>query len=375
MVEQNVKNADVIAKLVEDPNRLLSSILVGNNLVNNGASALATALAIQIFRGDIGGAGIATVVITVVILIFGEITPKTVAAQKAEQIALLVCRAVSLVITVFKPVVAVLNVVTGALTRLFGCVPGEKVPLITAAELKTIVNVSHEEGVLESEERTMINNVFDFGDSKAKDVMTPRTDIVAVPLDVTYGEYVRLVQEEGFSRMPVYGEDLDDIVGILYVKDIFFLDEESFSAEKFMRDPFFTYESKPLDELLAELKNSRLAVAIVLDEYGGTSGMITTEDIVEEIVGEIEDEYDDEEEEIEVIKENEFVVDGSTRLEDFNEMVGTALESTEVDTIAGYILQLLGNFPKTGQEIETDGLRLVVEEMEKNRIEKVHVYK
>ncbi len=375
MVEQNVKNADVIAKLVEDPNRLLSSILVGNNLVNNGASALATALAIQIFRGDIGGAGIATVVITVVILIFGEITPKTVAAQKAEQIALLVCRAVSLVITVFKPVVAVLNVVTGALTRLFGCVPGEKVPLITAAELKTIVNVSHEEGVLESEERTMINNVFDFGDSKAKDVMTPRTDIVAVPLDVTYGEYVRLVQEEGFSRMPVYGEDLDDIVGILYVKDIFFLDEESFSAEKFMRDPFFTYESKPLDELLAELKNSRLAVAIVLDEYGGTSGMITTEDMVEEIVGEIEDEYDDEEEEIEVIKENEFVVDGSTRLEDFNEMVGTALESTEVDTIAGYILQLLGNFPKTGQEIETDGLRLVVEEMEKNRIEKVHVYK
>ena len=375
MVEQNVKNADVIAKLVEDPNRLLSSILVGNNLVNNGASALATALAIQIFRGDIGGAGIATVVITVVILIFGEITPKTVAAQKAEQIALLVCRAVSLVITVFKPIVAVLNVVTGALTRLFGCVPGEKVPLITAAELKTIVNVSHEEGVLESEERTMINNVFDFGDSKAKDVMTPRTDIVAVPLDVTYGEYVRLVQEEGFSRTPVYGEDLDDIVGILYVKDIFFLDEESFSAEKFMRDPFFTYESKPLDELLAEMKNSRLAVAIVLDEYGGTSGMITTEDIVEEIVGEIEDEYDDEEEEIEVIKENEFVVDGSTRLEDFNEMVGTALESTELDTIAGYILQLLGNFPKTGQEIETDGLRLVVEEMEKNRIEKVHVYK
>lgn len=375
MVEQNVKNADVIAKLVEDPNRLLSSILVGNNLVNNGASALATALAIQIFRGDIGGAGIATVVITVVILIFGEITPKTVAAQKAEQIALLVCRAVSVVITVFKPVVAILNVVTGALTRLFGCVPGEKVPLITAADLKTIVNVSHEEGVLESEERTMINNVFDFGDSKAKDVMTPRTDIVAVPLDVTYGEYVRLVQEEGFSRMPVYGEDLDDIVGILYVKDIFFLDEESFSAEKFMRDPFFTYESKPLDELLTELKNSRLAVAIVLDEYGGTSGMITTEDIVEEIVGEIEDEYDDEEEEIEVIKENEFVVDGSTRLEDFNEMVGTTLESTEVDTIAGYILQRLGNFPKTGQEIETDGLRIVVEEMEKNRIEKVHVYK
>lgn len=376
MVEENVKNADVIAKLVEDPNRLLSSILVGNNLVNNGASALTTALAIQIFNGDTsGGAGIATIIITVLILIFGEITPKTVAAQKAEKVALLVCRIISLCVTIFKPIVAVLNVVTGALTRLFGCIPGEKVPLITAAELKTMVNVSHEEGVLELDERTMINNVFDFGDSKAKDVMTPRTDIVAVPLDVTYEEYVHLVKEEGFSRMPVYQEDLDDIVGILYVKDVFFIDAEEFSAEKYMREPLFTYESKPVAELLAEMKVSRLAVAIVLDEYGGTSGLVTMEDMVEEIVGDIEDEYDDEEEDIEIIKEDEFVVDGSTRLEDFNEMVGTELFCEEVDTIAGYILVKLGNFPEEGQELEIDGLKIVVEEMDKRRIEKVHVYK
>ena len=375
MVDENVKNADLIMKLLEDPNRLLSSILVGNNLVNNGASALTTALAIQLFSGDAeSGAGVATIIITIIILIFGEITPKTVAAQKAEKVALVVCRIISICVTIFKPVVAVLNVVTGALTRLFGCIPGEKVPLITAAELKTIVNVSHEEGVLELDERTMINNVFDFGDSKAKDVMTPRTDILAVPLDVSYEEYVRLVKEEGFSRMPVYGEDLDDIVGILYVKDIFFLDKEEFSAERYMREPLFTYESKPIAELLAEMKTSRLAVAIVLDEYGGTSGLVTMEDMVEEIVGDIEDEYDDDEEEIEIVKENEFVVDGSTRLEDFNEMVGTELFCEEVDTIAGYILVKLGNFPKEGEELETDGLRIVVEEMEKNRIEKVRVY-
>ena len=220
----------------------------------------------------------------------------------------------------------------------------------------------------------MINNVFDFGDSKAKDVMTPRTDIIAVPLDVTYDEYVCLVKDEGFSRIPVYGEDLDDIVGILYVKDIFFLDEDEFSAETFMREPLFTYESKPVAELLAEMKTSRLGVAIVLDEYGGTSGLVTMEDMVEEIVGDIEDEYDDDEEEIEVIKDDEFVVDGSTRLEDFNEMVGTELHCEEVDTIAGYILVKLGNFPKEGQELETDGLRIVVEEMDKRRIEQVHVY-
>ncbi|MBR5816949.1 MAG: HlyC/CorC family transporter, partial [Anaerotignum sp.] len=207
-----------------------------------------------------------------------------------------------------------------------------------------------------------------------KDVMTPRTDIIAVPLDVTYDEYVHMVKDEGFSRIPVYGEDLDDIVGILYVKDIFFLDEDEFSAETYMREPLFTYESKPIAELLAEMKTSRLAVAIVLDEYGGTSGLVTMEDMVEEIVGDIEDEYDDDEDEIEVIKDDEFVVDGSTRLEDFNEMVGTELHCEEVDTIAGYILVKLGNFPKEGQELETDGLRIVVEEMDKRRIEKVHVY-
>lgn len=376
MVEENIKNADLIMELLEDPNRLLSTILVGNNLVNNGASALTTALAIQVFGGDTGnGAAIATIVITIVILIFGEITPKTIAAQKAEKIALVVARLISICIFLFRPIVAVLNIVTGRLAKLFGCRPGEKVPLITAAELKTMVNVSHEEGVLELEERTMINNVFDFGDSKAKDVMTPRTDIVAVPKEIAYEDYVALVQEEGFSRMPVYGEDLDDIIGILYVKDVFFLDKDAFSAEKYMREPLFTYESKPVAELLAEMKNSRLAVAVVLDEYGGTSGLVTMEDMVEEIVGEIADEYDDEEEEIEVIQENEFVVDGSTRLEDFNEMVGSGLESDEVDTIAGYILLLLGNFPKSGEEVETDGLRIIVEEMDKNRIEKLRVYK
>ena len=382
MVEENVKNADLIMRLLEDPNRLLSSILVGNNLVNNGASALTTTLAIQIFRGNSGGAGIATIVITVIILIFGEITPKTIAAQKAEKVALAVVKIISFCVLVFRPVVAVLNVVTGGLIRLLGCNPNEKAPLITEAELKTMVNVSHEEGVLELDERKMINNVFDFGDSKAKDVMTPRTDIVAVPLDVTYGEYVRQVQEEGFSRMPVYGEDLDDIVGILYVKDIFYLDEATFSAEKYMREPFFTYESKPLDELLAELKNiyavadrGEFVIEEGVEDVHSQVELMLTEDIVEEIVGEIGDEYDDEEDEIEVIKDNEFVVDGSTRLEDFNEIVGTELESEEVDTIAGYILQLLGNFPKNGEVIETDGLRIVVEEMDKNRIEKVRVYK
>lgn len=376
MVDEKIKNADKIQRLLDNPSKLLSSILVGNNLVNNGASALTTALAIQIFNGDAGsGAGIATAVITIIILIFGEITPKTIAAQKAEKVALIVVNLIAFFDFIFTPVVAVLNVVTGTFAKILGCDSNERAPLITEAELRTILNVSHEEGVLEQEERTMMDNVVNFGDAKARDAMTPRTDILAVSTEATYAEFVEVVREEGFSRVPVYEEDLDNIVGVLYVKDVFLADQEDFTPAKYMREPFFTYESKPLAQLFAQMRDDHLAVAIVLDEYGGTAGLLTMEDVVEEIVGEIEDEFDDEEEDIEVVKEDEFVVDGSTRLEDLNEMIGCELISEEVDTIAGYVLLVLGNFPKDGEEIETDGLRIVVEDMEKNRIGKLRIYK
>ncbi|WP_312061325.1 hemolysin family protein [Anaerotignum sp.] len=220
----------------------------------------------------------------------------------------------------------------------------------------------------------MINNIFNFGDAKAKDIMTPRTDMVTVSCDVSYEEFVALVNEEGFSRFPVYDEDIDDIVGILYVKDVFFVDKNEFCADKYMREPYFTYETKPVAELFSEMRQNHLAVAIVLDEYGGTSGLATMEDIIEEIMGEIADEYDDEQDEIEVIKEDEYVVDGGTRLEEFNKMVGSRLESDEVDTIAGYVLMILGNFPEGGEILESDGLKFVVEEMDKNRISKLRVY-
>ena len=376
MVDEKVKNADKIQRLLDNPSKLLSTILVGNNLVNNGASALTTALAIQIFHGDAGsGAGVATAIITIVILIFGEITPKTIAAQKAEKVALFVVNVIAFFDLVFTPVVAVLNVVTGTFARVLGCNAQERAPLITEAELKTILNVSQEEGVLDKEERTMIDNVFNFGDFKARDAMTPRTDIMAVSTEATYEDFCAVVREERFSRVPVYEEDIDNIVGVLYVKDVFLAKPEDFTPIKYMREPFFTYESKPLSELFAQMRADRLAMAIVLDEYGGTSGLVTMEDMVEEIVGEIADEFDDEEEEIEVVQENEFVVEGSTRLEDLNEMVGCQLESDEVDTIAGYVLLILKDFPKGGEELETDGLRIRIESMDKNRIEKLRIYR
>ena len=375
MVEGKVKNADKIAKLLEDPNRMLSSILVGNNLVNNGASALATALAIDFFNGDAGsGAGFATAVITIVILIFGEITPKTIASQKAEKVALFVVNFVVVVSFLMRPFVVVLSVITSGLVRLTGCDPNEIRPLITQAELKTIVTVSHEVGLIQQDEQTMINNVFNFGGSKAKDVMTPRTDMLALPFDISYMELVKEVQDSGFSRMPIYRENFDDIIGILYVKDVFFATEENFNAEKFMRAPFFTYESKPVAVLFAEMRDSHLGVAVVLDEYGGTAGLVTMEDLIEEIVGDIADEYDDDEDGIARVTEGEFLVDGMSRLEDFNDEIGTTLESEDVDTIAGYVLMLFGNFPEVGDQVEVDSVRIVVEQMEKNRISQLRVY-
>ncbi len=373
MVEENVKNADKIQKLIDDPNRLLSSILIGNNLVNNAAASLTTMIAVSLLGGQ-SGVGAATMIITIIILIFGEITPKTLASQNAEKVSLGVAKIISGVVIISTPVVKVMNLITNGLIRILGGDTSGKTPTITEAELKTMVNVSHEEGVLEVDERRMINNVFDFGDSKAKDVMTPRTDMICVEDNITYDEIVSIFKEERFSRLPVYHESVDNIVGILYVKDIIFIDVEHFKTTDYMREPFFTYESKPISELFSEMRNNRIPAAIVLDEYGGTSGLVTLEDMVEEIVGDIADEYDEQEEEIEVIKEDEFVVDGSTRLEDVNEMIGLHLESEDFDTIGGYVIGILGSLPDGGEEVEENGIKIVVEEVDKNRIEKLRIY-
>ncbi len=371
MTEENIKNADKVQKLIDDPNKLLSSILIGNNLVNNAAAALTTMIAVSLL-GEQSGVGAATMVITIIILIFGEITPKTLASQNAEKVSLGVVNVISFVVLLSTPIVKVMNLITSGLIRVLGGNSTEKVPTITEAELKTMVNVSHEEGVLEIDERRMINNVFDFGDSKAKDVMTPRTDMICLEDDIAYSEIVSIFKEERFSRLPVYHESVDNIVGVLYVKDIVFIDEQHFKITDYMREPFFTYESKPISELFSEMRSNRIPIAVILDEYGGTSGLVTLEDMVEEIVGDIADEY--EEQEIEVIKENEFIVDGSTRLEDVNEMIGLHLESEDFDTIGGYVIGVLGAFPDGGEKVETDGIKIVVEEVDKNRIEKLRIY-
>lgn len=373
MVEQNVKGAKLVSKLVEDPNKLLGSILVGNNLVNIGASSLATVIAMDIW--DSAGAGIATGVMTLLVLIFGEITPKSLSTQHAHKVAVFVSKPIALVVTLLSPVVKVLMFIANLLIRLFGGNIDISRPFITEDELKTIVTVSHEEGVLEDEEKEMIYNVFGFGDSFTKDVMIPRTDMIAIDLNATYEEILELYKEEQFSRIPVFSETYDNIVGVIYIKDLLLkqFDHATFKVEDFLRDVYFVHEFKRIDELFKEMRLKKTGMSIVVDEYGGTSGLVTMEDLIEQIVGDIDDEYDITENNFVVVSPSEYLVEGTYRIGDFNEKLGLDISSNEFDSIGGFIIGILDRFPNEGEVIEYEGITFEVEDTCNNRINKLRV--
>ena len=367
MIDENVKNATLIQSVLEDPGKLLSAILIGNNLVNIGASSLATVIIVDAVGSK--GVGIATGVLTVIILIFGEITPKTFATKNAEKVSLTVVKFIKLCMLVFTPFIIILNFITGFILKLLGVKKDAKTPTITESELLTMVNVSHEEGVLEIDEREMINNVVYFANSDAEDVMVPRTDIIAINVEATHEELTALFKEETCSRMPVYEETIDNIIGIISLKDLLFVDRsKEFSIRDYMREPFFTYESKCLRELFAEMRINRIPMAVILDEYGGTSGIVTLEDMLEEIVGDLADEYDEHDEDIKIIKDNEYIIEGATKIEDVNEMLGTKFESEDFESIGGVIIETLGKFPDKGDTIKIGSVKFLVEEIEKNRV-------
>ena len=362
MEEDGVKGAKLVSSLVEDSNRLLTSILIGNNIVNIAATSIATSL----FTATLGAQGVAmaTGVMTVLVLIFGEITPKTISANNPEKASLVVSKPIKFFVIILTPVVWVFNIITKVIFKLFGVDDNGVKPFITEEELKTMVNVSHEEGLLEIEEREIINNVFEFGDMQAKEAMVQRLDIVAIDMEDSYDEIIELFKTEKLSRMPVYEETIDDIIGTLNIKDIIFLSDEeieNFDIKKYIRDPFFTYEFKKITQLLEEMKKDKSQMAIVVDEYGGTAGLITIEDLVEVIVGDIEDEYDEEEDEIQVINSNEFLVEGSTKISDVNEVLGIELESEEFDSIGGYIIGYIKHIPEENEVIEVDGIKFNIE--------------
>ena len=375
LAEAGDKSAVTLTKVLEDQGKMLSAILVGNNVVNLTASSMSTTLAMNIWSNK--AVGIATGVLTLVILVFGEISPKTISTLYSEKISLKYAKIIYMFMTVMTPVIYAVNVLSSGFLRLVHVDPNRKQEAITEDELRTIVEVSHEEGVIESEGKKIINNVFDFGDSVAKDIMVPRIDMAMVEVGATYDELIDIFREEKYTRMPVYEETTDNVIGIINMKDVLLIDRnEEFHVRDLLREPLYTYEYKNTAELMVEMRQTSNNMIIVLDEYGATAGMITLEDLLEEIVGEIRDEYDeDEEQELVEVGPGEYVVEGSMKLDDLNDQLDLELESEDYDSIGGLIIGQLDRLPEEGDSITTeDGLRLVVESLDKNRIESVHAY-
>ena len=374
LAENGDKAAERVMKIVEDPGKMLSTILVGNNIVNLSASSLMTTVTMQLFGS--AAVGIATGVLTLLILVFGEITPKTLSTIYSDKIALAYSSVIYWLMIVLTPVIFLVNQLALGVLLLLRIDPNKKKEAITEDELRTIVEVSHEEGVIETEEKKMINNVFDFGESVARDIMVPRIDMAFVDVDATYEELMEIFRQERFTRMPVYEESTDNVIGIINMKDLILYDQDQpFSVRDFLRQPLYTYEFKKTSELMIEMRKTFNNIVIVLDEYGATAGLITLEDLLEEIVGEIRDEYDqDEEDEVKELGLGEYLVNGSTKLDDLNECLELKLESEDYDSIGGLVIGLLDHLPEEGEEVTYENLRLVVECVEKNRIDKIHLY-
>lgn len=374
LAENGHKQAQTVIKIIEDQGKMLSAILIGNNVVNLSASSLSTMLAADLFGSK--AVGIATGILTLLILVFGEITPKTISTISSESISLIYAPVIYTLMYLLTPVIFLVNQLSMGVLKLFRIDPNKKQESITEDELRTIVEVSHEEGVIQMEEKRMITNVFDFGDNLAKDIMIPRIDMTLVNVNATYDELLAIFREEKYTRIPVFEDSTDNVIGIINVKDLLLLDsKEDFSIRDFLRQPLYTYEFKKAAELMVEMRKTLNNIVIVLDEYGATAGLITLEDMLEEIVGEIRDEYDEDEEETVVeLGPGEYRVDASMKLGDLNDRLGLKLESEDYDSLGGLVIGLLDHLPEEGEEVTHEGLRMVVEHMDKNRIETIHLF-
>ena len=374
LADNGDKRAARVLHVTGNPGKMLSAILIGNNIVNLSASSISTSLAIHLFGNT--GAGIATGILTFLILIFGEVTPKTMATIKADSMSLTVAAPIGFLMKILTPVIFIINKLSLGLMFLLHVNIKDAQKKMTEEELRTIVDVSQENGVIEHEERDMIHNLFEFGDAEAKEIMVPRIDMTFVQADATYQEVLDIFRQDMFTRLPVYEDSTDNVIGIINMKDFLLQnDTPEFSVRNLLREPYFTYEHKNTADLFLEMRKSSISLAIVLDEYGVTAGLITLEDLLEEIVGEIRDEYDaDEEDDITRISDREFYVLGSANLNDVSEALSLHFTSDDYDTIGGYCLGLLDHLPEKNEIILTDNnILLRIDRMEKNRIERIYI--
>ena len=373
LIEREGRRAELLSSWLEDPSRLLATILVGNNIVNVAFSILFTFVLLPFFGSTAAGkvGVISTVVVVLLILVFGEITPKTYARQNAERIALKTIRSLNGLSRALSPLIGLLVFVApgGRKTK-----PG---PFMTEEEIKRMISLGEEEGVLEEEEKEMIDSIFKFGDTKVQEVMVPRSDMVTIEANQGLDNILKLVMEAGHSRIPVFERRIDNIIGILYAKDLLNLWEQSSRARLKVKDlvhpAYFVPETKKVNELLREFQKQRIHLAMVVDEYGGTAGLVTLEDLLEEIVGEIEDEYDKGKERIEILEKGIALVDGKTDIGEVNERLGIKLPEEEVETVAGFVVDHLGRVPRVGEEIIYQGTKITVVEADRRRVIKVKI--
>ena len=376
LADDGNKRAACLLSIFEQREKMLSAVLIGNNIVNLSASALATAFTIRQFGSY--AVGFATGILTLVVLVFGEIAPKTRAMIRAEKIALSDAYFIRALMTVLTPVIFLTNKLARLIVRITGIDPDEKPESMTEDELLSIVDESHKDGVIENEEREMIGNLIDFGDTDAIDIMIPWVDVTSAEVDATYDDIIALFNTHRYTRIPIYEETQDNILGILNCKDLLLTNREEFDVRKLLYEPYFTLEHKKISSLLEEMRENSLQQVIVIDEYGSTSGIITLEDVLEEIVGEITDEYKGRDaQEITTLSEGrEYSCLGSISLDDFNEELDLELESEEYETLGGYIIEHSEDkIPAVGEYVTTeDGVTLIVEAVNRNRITRVHVY-
>lgn len=369
--EEGSKKAARVNKILESYSKMLSAILIGNNIVNLTASSLTTAFVI----GVCGNAyiGIGTGILTIVVLLGGEIIPKTWANLNSEKLALAYSSVIYALMKVMTPVIFIVDLLSNGILKLLHVDPNKKMDTITESELKTYVDVSHEDGQIESDEREMIYNIFEFSDTCVKDIMIPRTNMVTVNADESVNDLIKVFHESMYTRIPVYQEDKDSMIGFVNIKDLFIArisGQKNITLKSLLREAYYTYEYKKNADLLLEMREKSMNVAFVLNEYGSTVGMVTLEDLLEELVGEIRDEYDEDEKElIQKIDDRSYLIEGSMNLSDINDNIGTSLNSDDYDSIGGIIIGQLDRLPEDNESVVlADGTTLQVKGIDQNRI-------
>ena len=381
LIEKGNHNAEIAQKIRNEHDRFFSAVILSGNLFTVLATSVGTAVSISYLGKDVGIV-IATIAMTLLTVVFGELAPKTFAVSHAEKIALALARPVEIYIKAISPLVFLFNGLSNFIIRVLGGEVRSAPQLLTEDEMKAMIRMGEEDGTIEKEEKEMLHNIFEFGDKKVTEAMVPRTEIVAISEDATVADVLSLVSEKGYSRYPVIKETVDNITGVIYIKDIVrkMAVEEvppSTVVKHFVRDAYYIPESKMVTALLDDMQKDKFQIAIVVDEHGGTAGLITLEDIMEEIVGALQDEFEaiEAEKEVEVVDESTFMVSGTTGIDEINELVGVELDEEEFHTIGGFIFGLFGHLPKVGEKLRYHELKFLIIEMEGKKIEKIKITK